>query len=197
MSTDNATWKQWVDLDLEGELEAADKARLDDLLDSDDEARDERRALGSLHRMIDEDQIPVRAGFTARVMEALPRAWWERAETPAGLPKFALPLAMMLIAALGAAMLIGGSEEAGRFTGIGVALFDFMQMTFLAGTGMLFATWRGVGFGLQEMIGTSGTGLAVFALMVLCLNLLFFSMLRRRPRAAAQTAESGQASEGR
>ena len=196
MSTDNATWKQWVDLDLEGQLEAVEQTRLDEVLEADEAARAERRTLGSLHRMMDEDRISVRDGFTAQVMEALPRAWWERGAAPAGLPRFALPLAMMLIAALGAAILIGGSEEAGRFTGIGVALFDFVQMTVLAGAGMLFATWRGVGFGLQEMIGTSNAGLAAFVLMAVCLNLLLFSMLRRRPRPAAQTAEAGETSEG-
>ena len=195
MKTDSATWKRWVDLDLEGELPVEDKARLAEIAETD-RVLAERRALESLHRIIDDDQIAVRPGFAARVMAALPRTWWEQQRSSAGLPVWALPLAMTLILALGAAALLGGAEELGRFTGIGLAVVDFMQVTFLAGAGMLFATWRGVGFGLEQLIADSGMNLVAMVAGVVCLNLLFFSLLRRR-QPAAEAAESAPAAEPR
>ncbi len=179
MKTDSATWRRWVELDLEGELPEEDKARLAEIAETDGRVLAERRALESLHRMIDEDHIPVQPGFTARVMASLPQAWWERQRKGAGLPVWALPLAMMLVLSLGAAVLLGGAEETGRFTGIGLAVIDFMQVTFLAGAGMLFATWRGVGIGLGELIAESSMNLLAMVGGVVFLNLLFFSLLRR------------------
>ena len=190
MKIDSATWRQWVDLELEGQLGREEKSRLGEILEAEPRVRAERRALESLHRMIDDDRLPVRPGFAARVMAALPTAWWERRRASAGLPRWALPLAMMLVLALGAALFLGSAEETGRFTGIGLALLDFMQVTFLAGAGMLFATWRGVGWGLEHLIADSGVNLLALAVAVLFLNLLFFSMLRRRPKAAEESAES-------
>ncbi len=190
MKTDSATWKSWVDLDLEGELRAEDKARLDELAAAEPRVQAERRALESLHQMIEDDRIEVQPGFTARVMAALPRAWWERQRSSAGLPVWALPLAMMLVLALGGALLLGGAEETGRFAGVGLALLDFLQVTFLAGAGMLFATWRGVGFGLEQLIADSGMNLLAMVAAVVFLNLLLLSLLRRRPRVAQSAADS-------
>ncbi len=189
MKTDSATWREWVDQDLEGELAEEYRARLAEIAETDSRVAAERRALESLHQMIDAHHIPVQQGFAARVMAALPRAWWERERSSAGLPAWALPLAMTLILALGAAVLLGGAEETGRFTGIGLAVIDFMQVTFLAGAGMLFATWRGVGFGLEQLIAESGMNLLAMAGAVVFLNLLFFSLLRR-PAPAAESAGS-------
>ena len=191
MKTDSATWRRWLDLDLEGELPEQDQARLAEIARTDERVAAERRALESLHRMIKDDQIAVRPGFTARVMSALPRAWWEERGS-AGLPVWALPLAMTLILALGGATLLVGAEETGRFTGIGLAVIDFMQVTFLAGAGMLFATWRGIGFGLEQLIADSGMNLLAMIGAVVFLNLLFFSLLRR-PSPVSESTRSNDA----
>ncbi len=190
MKTDSATWKSWVDLELEGELREEDKARLDALAETEPRVQDERQALESLHRMIEGDRVEVQPGFTARVMATLPRAWWEHQRASAGLPVWALPLAMMLVLALGGSLLLAGAEETGRFAGVGLAVLDFVQVTFLAGAGMLFATWRGVGFGLEQLIADSGVNLLAMVAGVVFLNLLFLSLLRRRPRAT-ESAKSG------
>ena len=181
--SDSLTWRRWVDLDLEGELPEKDRARLAEIAEADDRVAAERRALESLHKILREDEIPVRPDFAAGVTAALPEAWWERSRARSGLPIWALPLAMTLTLALGAALLLAGSEEVGRFAGIGLAVIDFMQVTFLAGAGMLFATWRGVGFGLEHLIADSGMNLLAMVAAVVCLNLLFLSLLRRRAPA--------------
>ena len=195
MKTDSATWRRWVDLDLEGELSQEDEARLAEIAEGDSRVLAERRALESLHRMIDEDRIEVKPGFAARVMATLPQAWWEHRRESAGLPVWALPLAMTLVLALGAAVLLGGAKEVPHLAGIGLAALDFMQLTFLAGAGMLFATWRGIGFGLEQMIADSGTNLLAIVAAVVFLNLLFLSMLRR-PERAPQANESSESSDG-
>ncbi len=184
----STAWKQWLDQDLDGELEAAEASQLAKILEVDPEARAERRGLVALHQAMDEDRIAVRPGFSDQVMEALPQTWWER-ESSAGLPRWALPMAMMLVTALGAALTLGSAAEVGRFAGLGTTILDFMQATFLAGSGMLFATWRGFGFGLETLIAESGLNLLALAGAVLSLNVLFVSMLRRR-RPAAQAAET-------
>lgn len=189
MKIESATWKEWVDLDLDGELGREEKARLDDLLQAGEEVRAERRAARSLRTMIEDDRIPVRPGFSARVMAALPAMWWERRRANRRLPAWALPLAMMLVLALGAALALGSAEETGRFAGLGMVVLDFMQVTLLAGSGMLFAAWRGVGFGLEQLFADSGLNLLALATAVLFLNLLFFSLLRRRPKASGPVAD--------
>ena len=95
----------------------------------------------------------------------------------------------MLVLALGAALALSGAEEVGRFTGLGLVVLDFMAVTLLAGGGMLFAAWRGVGFGLEQLFADSGLSLLALATLVVFLNLLFFSMLRRRPKTAESTAD--------
>lgn len=189
MKTDSATWKEWVDSDLEGELGATEKARLERVLEVEPGAREERRALTALHRMLDEGRVDVVPSFTERVMSALPAAWWERRRKGASLPSWALPLAMMLALALSAAFVLGNAET-GRAAGIGLALLDFARVTLLAGAGMLFATWRGIGFGVEQLIADSGLSLVALASAVVFLNLLFFSLLKRRKAApAAKSAE--------
>ncbi len=190
MKTDTATWRRWVDLDLEGELPQEDKARLAKIAETDSQVLAERQALESLHQIIDDDRIPVRPGFTERVMTSLPRAWWEEQRSSSALPVWALPLAMTLILTLGAALLLGGAEETGRFAGIGLAIIDFVQVTFLAGAGMLFATWRGIGFGLEQLIADSGMNLLAAVAGVVFLNLLFFSLLRRHAPATESDKKS-------
>ncbi len=187
--SDSLTWRRWVDMDLEGELPEADRARLTELAEADGRVAAERRELESLHRMLREGEICVRPGFAAGVMASLPETWWERGRARAGLPVWALPLAMTLTLALGAALLLVGAKETGQIAGLGLALLDFAQVTFLAGAGMLFATWRGVGFGLEQLIADSGANLFAAVAGVVFLNLLFLSLLRRRA-PAAETAKS-------
>lgn len=192
---DSTTWKKWVDQDLEGELLGPEKERLEEVQAVDAGARAERRALSSLHRMFAAGRVAVRGGFQARVMAALRPAWWEERRASSQ-PAWALPVAAMLFLGMGAALTLGridATGDAGRFMGLGLALLDFGQTTFLAGSGMLLATWRGVGFGLEQVIGDSGTHLLALAALVFFLDLLFIAMLRRprKVEAKAESAESG------
>jgi hypothetical protein len=58
----------------------------------------------------------------------------------------------------------------------------------LAGAGLLGASWKGVGLIVENII-SSPVSLGAFGFLVLCLNLLLISLVRRRrPSAAAATA---------
>jgi len=183
------TWKEWIDQDLEGQLASSDKELLGQLDEADQRIAAERQALASLHQMLGESRIEVRSGFSAQVMQALPKAWWEREVATGGLARWVLPLAMMFALAFGAAGVLASADEFGPLAGIGIALLDFIQVSILAGAGMLFATWRGLGFGLEHFMANSGLNLLALASAVGFLNLLFFSLLRRR----VPVAEAGDA----
>ena len=191
MKTDSETLCQWIDEDLDGTLAASDRAALGELLEHDAEARTEHRTLASLHRLIAESRIAVRPGFTGRVMAVLPTAWWEQCQPAGSARRWAVPLAVLLALSGAAILVLGSAEEIGPFSGVGLAVLEFLQMTLLAGSGMLFATWRGFGYGVEELIADSEFNLLALAAGVAFLNLLLLSLLRRRS-PAAETAAGGE-----
>lgn len=180
---------EWMDLDADGALGAEERRTLEAQLAERPELARQRRALEGLHSLIAESRIPVAAGFSERVMAALPAVPWRQTERRA-VPVWGLPLAVMLAFALGAAWLLSGSGLLGGGAVVGtiLAMLDLAKTSVLAGSGLLYATWRGIGFGLEEVIGASPGGLVAFGILVLCLDLLFLSMLRRR-RPAVVTAD--------
>ena len=95
---------------------------------------------------------------------------------------------MMLGLALAAVLVLGSMAGDHPVLGTGLALLDFAQTTVLAGSGIVVAAWRGAGMGLEELITGSSLSLAAFASLVVCLNLLFVSLLRRR-RTRTQAAD--------
>ena len=166
-----------LDLDVDAGLGELERARLEDGLAAHDGLVAERRQLEALHVLMRESAIPVRPDFRDRVMAQLPSPAWQ----PSSVPPWALPLAMLLLTSVaGAFVLSFSTASAGPIAGTGVALFDFFQVTALAGAGLIAASWRGLGLGLEELIASSGMSLAALVVFVTCLNLLFFSMLRRR-----------------
>jgi len=189
---ENVTWREWLDLELDGALPESERESLRQKLADDPELAAERQRLQALHALMGEDRVVVRPDFAASVMAALPVPPWRaaarRAARPSflGIPSWGLPLAVLLALTLGATWLLAdsGFVGTGAIGGTVVALFDLARASVLAGSGLLFATWKGVGWGLAEMLGGSWTEIAMVAVFVLCLDLLFLNMLRRRPAVA-------------
>ncbi len=145
----------------------------------------------ALRALLEESRIPVRPGFRARVMAALPVAAWERRLGERRLPAWALPGLLAASLALGAALVLawgGASVADSHAVGITVAVVDFLGTTALAGAGLLHATWRGFGLGLAEIFADSPLSLVALAAMVVFLDLLVLSLLRRR-KAVPQAAD--------
>lgn len=174
---DRATLVEWLDQDLDGQLGSAEQTRLAERLAADPELAAERRQLESLHGLLRATRVAVRPRFREQVMAALPVAAWQ----PGRVAAWALPLAMMVALAVAAVWVLGtGTTSDGPIVGTAAAVVDFLKVTALAGAGLLAASWRGVGLGLEELIASSSLGLVAMAALVLAMNVLFFSMLRRR-----------------
>jgi hypothetical protein len=73
-----------------------------------------------------------------------------------------------------------------------LAVGSMLQAALLAGAGLLAASWKGIGLVFEEVI-SSPVSLGAFGFLVLCLNLLLVSLIRRkRPaRAAARRPGAG------
>lgn len=190
---DQETLERWVDLDCDEALDGEEKrrvvARLTDL-ESDARVVAARHSNERLHLLFAESRVPVQEGFTERVMESLPQLVWARSSSRSsmGLASMMLPVALVACFAVAAVVLTSrgfGSAEPHAF-GIMVAVLDFLQASILAGAGLLFVSWRGIGIGLEELLGGAGLSLFAFASTVVFLNLLLFSLLRRRSRRHAR-----------
>jgi anti-sigma factor RsiW len=165
-----------AELAMDGELVADEEALLTASLEADPALASEHLEYRRLQQALVAEKVEVRPDFCAQVMGNLPVASWE----PSLARAWVLPLAAMLVFALGSSFLLAAAEwTEGSSLGTGIALFDFLQTTAMAGAGLVAATWRGAGFGLDQLFAESGVNLAVLAAGVLMLNLLFFRMLRR------------------
>lgn len=185
MSSDHTTYREWIDLELEGALPAADAPRLAAHLADCADCRGERRRLADLHEMLAAARVPVHPDFRARVMSALPEPAWERRPAPPARWGWAAALVALLatisatLFAVSGARLAPGASLAGALAAIG----DMLATAAIAGAGLLGATWTGLGLAVGDLFRRSpGTAVAV-ALLAIFLAGLTVSLLRR-PRAA-------------
>lgn len=185
MSSDHTTYREWLDLDLEGALPAGDGPRLAAHLADCADCRAERQRLAALHESLAAARVPVRAGFGDRVMASLPEAAWEGRAAPAARWAWAAGLVGLLAAASVALFAVSGTRLApgGTLAGALGALAEMLAMAAIAGAGLLGATWRGLGMAVGELFGRSPGTLVAVALLALCLAALTVSLLRR-PRPA-------------
>lgn len=182
--------QQWLDALADGSLSEAmtedERLHFAAEVGNDPRLEADRQGWDALHRILREDRIAVREGFAEKVLAALPEPAWQ----PSSTRFYPGLVAALLICTIGATYLLAGLADQ-PLAGTGLALADFLQTTLLAGSGLLAATWVGLGFGLEKVFATSGASLAAFAILVTCLNLLFVSLLRRRAPVAG-SARSGQ-----
>ena len=187
--TDETTsWMQWLDLDADGELSAEEQSQLDEAMSEDPSREVDRAAFRTLHEWIAPGSIGAPTidpspDFVARVMDNLPRADWESRSEESRLAAWQMPIAAMLLFAVGAAFLLAGVDSA--LLGTGAAIADFLATTALAGAGLLEASWRGLGWGLRQMFAESPAAVAAMAGVVLGVDALFVSLLLRRRRQVA------------
>jgi hypothetical protein len=167
-----------------GRLEEKDQRALERSLAADPQLVAEQRRLLSLQGALTDDHIAVRPDFHARVMADLGKPAWQHAREG-----WRFALAALLVCSLGAAFLLRGFENH-ALAGTGLAILDFLSSSLLAGSGMLWASWQGLGFGLEKLIADSSASLAAFATFVVFLDLLFVSMWRRSRKAAAPKSDA-------
>ena len=186
---DHNTCREWLDLDADNRLEGEEeRARLDEHLASCAECREERQELRAFAGLLRRSAVEVRPDFRQAVMASLPTASWEARSASARTWRFPAAV-LVLLGALGAGLLLGGSEPSGAGFSILLAVGSLCRAALLAGAGLLAASWKGVGLVVERVI-SSPASLGAFGFLVLCLNLLLISLLRRKRPAEAKGAPS-------
>lgn len=190
---DHSTFQEWLNLDADGMLASEERARLTEHLAGCAECRREQEELAAFQGLFERSALPVRSDFADSVMAALPHAGWEGRSPRTW--HFPLGVAAMLL--LVAGFMIAGSSSASVPSGLAAldALGGMMRAAALAGAGLLGASWKGIGLIVEDII-SSPVSLGAFGFLVLCLNLLLVSLVRRR-RPAAAAAAAQPASRGR
>ncbi|HEX2254933.1 MAG TPA: zf-HC2 domain-containing protein [Thermoanaerobaculia bacterium] len=209
MSTaEHEHYEQALDLELDGLLADDERRALHQHLAACAPCRAERRRLEGLHAALATARVPVRPDFHAAVMAHLPVAPWEQAAARVGA---ALPAAVpapvaaetsdassgrgawwRAVAALGilaglttVLFLLGGAPDA-PLAGTVSAVGALAAAAVLAGTGLLGASWSGVGVVLSDLFSRSPAVAVVLAAAVAGLALLALGLLRRPQRAVAR-----------
>lgn len=190
MGTERDDLRQLLDREVDGALDAGERALLEQALRRHPDLALERRRLQRLHGILQAERVAVRPGFTEAVLASLPPAPWQARRRA-----WAFPAAAMVALAALAWLLVG--LEAERFAGgplLGslAALADFAVAAALSGAGLLAASWRGVGMALGEALSLPQQ--ALFAAGVLALDLLLVVLLRRRRRTGG--AEASEVARG-
>jgi anti-sigma factor RsiW len=187
---DHSTYREWLNLDADGLLEGEERTLLDGHLGSCAECRKEREELSALEGLLRSSALAVRPGFRDTVMESIPAAGWEGRSPRA----WRFPAAMIaLLGGLAAVFMVTGSAAEPSGVSALLAVGSMLQAALLAGAGLLAASWKGIGLVFEEVI-SSPVSLGAFGFLVLCLNLLLVSLIRRkRPaRAAARRPGAGE-----
>jgi len=182
---EHTRYLEWLDLEVEGELADAERRRLAGHLAECAGCAGERRRLLRLREALGEARVPVREGFRAQVMAALPAAGWQGAAAPAVSRRSlaAAAAGVVLLALASALVLATASGAAAPGLGLLAALGEMTAAALVTGAGLLGASWAGVGLALGELFGSAPGVLVGFALLLVLLSGLLVALLRR-PRAA-------------
>lgn len=181
---DHNTYREWLDLDVDGLLSPAQRAELEQHLAGCTACRTEREEMLALESLLQKNRVPVRPDFKDAVLSSLPTTGWENRH-----PKtWSFPAAVFLLLAGIAAAFFGSAQLGSAGAGLSAvaAVADMLGSTVLAGAGLLAATWKGLGMAFEEVIA-SPMSLGVLAVLVISLNLALFTLLRRRSGARAAT----------
>jgi anti-sigma factor RsiW len=199
---DHDTFREWLQLAADSDLSPERREFLERHLAECPECQAERRDLAHLSRALERGRLAVRTDFRQRVIEALPPAGWEaRHPRTWRFPgSVAVLLGIVAAAFFGRGSAASGPAGGSPIWGALLAIAGFFRATLVAGLGLMQASWKGLGLVCGEIF-SSWPALAAFAVLVICLNLLLLSLVRRRaPSPAAEgmasTAKRGGPSRG-
>ena len=184
---DHSTYREWLNLDADGLLAGEERTLLNEHLASCADCRGEREELAALEGLLRSSAVAVRPDFQETVMASLQPAGWE-ARSPR---TWRFPAAVfVLMGGLAAALMVAGPGAEPAGVSALLAVGSMFQAALLAGAGLLAASWKGMGLLFEEVI-SSPASLGAFGFLVLCLNLLLISLVRRRRPARAEVHGKG------
>jgi anti-sigma factor RsiW len=179
---DHSTYREWLNLDADGLLAGDKRSLLEEHLATCDDCRWEHEELAALESLLRRTDLAVRPDFRETVMASLPAVGWE-GRSPR---TWQFPAAVfVLLAGLAAFMFTGSPAQSSGVTAL-LAVGGMLQAAALAGAGLLAASWKGGGLVMGKLLA-SPMSLGAFGFLVLCVNLLLFSLIRRRRPAAADS----------
>jgi len=183
---DHSIYREWLNLDVDGLLGREERSRLEEHLAACGECQREREELLGLEGLLRRAAVPVRPDFRSAVMASLPAAGWE-ARSPR---TWRFPAAVfVLLGALAAAVIVAGPVAVPSGLSALLAVGGMLRAAALAGAGLLAASWKGIGLIVADVI-SSPMSLGAFGFLVLCLNLLLVSLIRKRRPAQAGAVRS-------
>ena len=175
-------YREWLALET-GEIGGFEQRRLDAHVAECEECAAERATFQRVDSLLADERISVREGFRDDVLRSLPAPGWE-----SGVPRFwRLPVAAILLLGAAAGLFLGlhssqasnGAPLAGAFG----AVLDAVTTGALAGGGMLWASWRGIGMVLDSAVSPGVTG--ALLLLVVCVDVLLVTLVVRRGRSGS------------
>lgn len=187
--------REWLTLEREpGELLGREeRRRLQEHLATCAECREERRRLVRLDDLLASSRIPVRRGFGEEVLRSLPAAGWEGRSRRSVALAVAVAAALV-VAAVAVPVLMPSAPAAGEAPGglawVAAVFLDMLATGVLAATGMLWASWRGLGMALDTVLGPGAT--VALTVLVVSLDVLLLTFLARSGRADRPATEQAR-----
>lgn len=184
--------REWLTLEREpGELLGREeRRRLEEHLATCSACRKERRELERLDTLLASSRVPVRRGFREDVLRSLPAAGWEGRSRRSLALALAVAAALVIAAVAVPVLLPAGAagEPPGGPAWVAGAFLDMLATGILAATGMLWASWRGVGMAVEAVLSPGAT--VALTVLVVSLDVLLLTFLARSTRSGGVTPET-------
>lgn len=172
--------RELLDLRIDAGLDAGERAALEASATTPELAR-EQRQLEQLHHLLASGRVQARPGFQQEVMSSLPAepAWATRG---VGGWRAALGALAALVTLTMGLLLVGGASIGDASPALAAlrAVGDFATAAALSGSGLLSASWRGVGMAVASALTLPGR--VVFGIGVVALDAFVIVLLRRGGR---------------
>lgn len=183
------TYQEWLHLEMDGQLSALERQRLDAWTAEDGERQAERRRLARLDGLLASSRLEVPADFKTAVLERLPAAGWESSHPRSWTVALLLMALLGSLAAAFAGLAAGRLEPASPVLSALGAVAGLVGASLTAGAGLLTASWEGLGLAVSGLLEGRPLNWVAFVALVVGVDLLLLRLLRRR-RAPAAARES-------
>lgn len=185
------TYQEWLHLEMDGQLTALERQRLEAWTAEDAERQAERRRLRRLEGLLASSRVEAPAGLRMAVMEKLPAAGWESRHPRSWAVGLLLLAVLGSVAAAFAGLAAGRLEPGSPLLSALGGVAGLVAASLTAGAGLLTASWQGVGLAVSGLLHGRPLNWIAFVVLVVGVDLLLLRLMRRRraPAAARETTD--------